>query len=279
VLPEKSLDTGQLTLNYVEGPASGPPLLLLHALTGWWQNFQPLIPHLTPTWQIYACDLRGHGKSGRFANHYRLTDYVQDMGTFLRKQIISPTILLGHSLGALVALGLAADPALHVRALVLLDPPLFLRNMSIEAMPGFNSWFRWVYETTAAAKSYSDILARCREKAPPNADEVAIKDVADNLFCTASETVDTLLRDQLLEGFDLELVLRHVRCPALLLYGEPDLGSCVRASDAEFFQANIPHSKLIQIKDAGHSLHLEQPAIFLDHLTRFLNSMSTNDRI
>ena len=122
MLREKSFDTGELTLNYAEGPASGPPLLLLHGLTGWWQSFQPLIPRLTPTWQIYACDLRGHGKSGRVADRYRLTDYVQDIVTFLRQQIITPTILLGHSLGALTALGAAADLPQRVHALVLLDP-------------------------------------------------------------------------------------------------------------------------------------------------------------
>jgi pimeloyl-ACP methyl ester carboxylesterase len=273
MLSEKSFDTGQLTLNYVEGPASGPPLLLLHGLTGWWQNFQPLISHLMPSWQIYACDLRGHGKSGRSTDHYRLTDYVQDIVTFLRKQIISPTVLLGHSLGALVALGSAVDLPEHVRALVLLDPPLFMQNISIEAMPGFKSWFKWVYETTAAAQSYADILARCQQKAPPDADEAAIKAVADNIFCIAPETVNIVLHDQLLEGFDLAHTLQRVACPTLLLYGEPQLGSSVRDSDAEFFYANSPHCKVIQIKDAGHGIHLEQTAAFLDHLTRFLGSI------
>jgi len=272
MLSEKSFDTGQLTLNYAESPSSGPPLLLLHGLTGWWQNFQPLIPYLTPTWQIYACDLRGHGKSGRFADHYRLTDYVQDIVTFVRKQIISPTVLVGHSLGALVALGSAAYLPEHIRALVLLDPPLFFRNTRIEAMPGFNSWFRWVYRTTTAAQSYADILASCQKKAPPDADEAAIKDVADNLFCIAPETVGIVLRDQLLEGFNLEHALQQILCPTLLLYGEPQLGSCVRESDAEYFHANVLHGRVIQIKDAGHSIHLEQPVILLDHLAQFLGS-------
>ena len=273
MLPEKSFDTSELTLNYAEGPASGPPLLLLHGLTGRWQNFQPLIPHLTATWHIYACDLRGHGKSGRSADHYHLTDYVRDSVAFLREQITTPTFVLGHSLGALAALGSAAYLPEQIRGLVLLDPPLFFRNLSIEAMPGFMSWFRWVHATTAGAQSYADVLARCQEKAPPDADEIAIRNVADTLFCIAPETVGIVLRDQLLEGFNLEHALRNVACQTLLVYGEPHLGSCVRDSDAEFFQANVRHSKVIQIKEAGHDIHSEQPVTVFDFMTQIFNTL------
>ena len=52
--------------------------------------------------------------------------------TILRQQISTPTILLGHSLGALTALGYAADRREHIRSLVLLYPPLFMGNIHIE---------------------------------------------------------------------------------------------------------------------------------------------------
>ena len=65
MLSEKSFDTGELPLNYAEGPTSGPPLVLLHGLTGWWHAWEPCLPQLTPTWHVYAVDLRGHGQSGR----------------------------------------------------------------------------------------------------------------------------------------------------------------------------------------------------------------------
>jgi pimeloyl-ACP methyl ester carboxylesterase len=272
MLREKSFDAGELTLNYAEGPASGPPLLLLHGLTGWWQSFQPLIPRLTPTWQIYACDLRGHGKSGRVADRYRLTDYVQDIVTFLRQQISTPTILLGHSLGALTALGATADLPEHVRALVLLDPPLFNRNLSIEATPEFKGWFSWVYETTTAAQSYADILVRCREMAP-DADETAIRAMADNVSCIAPETVGIALHDQLLEGFDLERALQHVTCPTLLIRGDWDHGSAIRDEDADLVQANTPQATIVQLPKAGHLFFLEQMETTTQHVMTFLQSL------
>lgn len=272
MLLEKSFDTGELTLNYAEGPALGPPLLLLHGLTGWWQSFQPLIPHLTPTWQIYACDLRGHGKSGRAADRYRVSDYVQDIVTFLRQQISTPTILLGHSLGALTALGATAELPEQVRALVLLDPPLFIRNLSIEARPEFKGWFSWVYETTTAAQSYTDVLVRCREMAP-DADETAIKAMADDVSCIAPETVGIVLDDQAMEGFDLEHALQHVTCPTLLIRGDWDYGSAMRDEDADFVQANIPQATIVQLPKAGHLFFLEQMETTMQHVTTFLQAL------
>jgi pimeloyl-ACP methyl ester carboxylesterase len=272
MLLEKSFHTGELTLNYAEGPASGPPLLLLHGLTGWWPSFQPLIPHLMPTWHIYACDLRGHGKSGRVADRYRVADYVQDIVTFLRQQISTPTVLLGHSLGALTALGAAADLPEHVRALVLLDPPLFVRNLSIEARPEFQGWFRWVYETTTAAQSYNDVLVRCREMAP-DADETAIKAMADTVSCVAPETVSTVLHDQALEGFDLERALQHVTCPTLLIRGDWEHGSALRDEDADLVQANTPQATIVQLPKAGHLFFLEQQETTMQHVMTFLQSL------
>ena len=64
MLTESSFDTGEVVINYAEGPALGSPLVLLHGSTLDWQSWQHLIPPLAQTWHAYACDLRGHGKSG-----------------------------------------------------------------------------------------------------------------------------------------------------------------------------------------------------------------------
>jgi pimeloyl-ACP methyl ester carboxylesterase len=78
VLTEKTFDTGEVVINYAEGPPSGPPMVLLHGSTQRWQFWQFLLPNLTSRWQVYLLDLRGHGKSGRVANQYRLVDYTRD---------------------------------------------------------------------------------------------------------------------------------------------------------------------------------------------------------
>ncbi|HEX9115445.1 MAG TPA: alpha/beta hydrolase, partial [Anaerolineae bacterium] len=82
-LTERSFDAGEVVLNYAEGPATGPALVLLHGGSARWQYFLPLIPDLARQWQVYAVDLRGHGESGRVPGRYALRHYASDICAFL----------------------------------------------------------------------------------------------------------------------------------------------------------------------------------------------------
>lgn len=103
---EKIFISGDVSLNFYEGPANGPPLILLHGVTGRWQSFLTLIPFFTPFWKVFALDLRGHGKSGRGPGPYLNTDYVEDVLQFIETEIDKSAILFGHSLGGRISLQL-----------------------------------------------------------------------------------------------------------------------------------------------------------------------------
>lgn len=269
MLLEKTFDTGEITLSYAEGPPAGPPLVLLHGLTGNRFYWDPFIPHLTPSWHLYACDLRGHGKSGRVANHYHVPDYVRDIVAFLRHQVGEPAVLLGASLGALTALGTAAQLPTHTRALVLLDPPLFVRNASIESRPDAKDWFSWVYETTTTAHSRTEVVLRCRERMAA-APEAEIQRVADMISGVAPDVPATALHDRILEGIDLTHALQQVVCPTLLITGDQDHGSHVRDEDVEFVQANLSRAIIVKVPTMGHSPEQqEQVEMVLQHIRNF----------
>src|SRR5215207_2004528 len=61
---EATFDTGKVVLNYAEGPAAGPPLVMLHGGGGRWQLYSGMLAELAECCHVYAPDLRGHGKSG-----------------------------------------------------------------------------------------------------------------------------------------------------------------------------------------------------------------------
>ena len=133
MLKEGTFNADGVTINFVEGPSFGPPLVLLHGGGDRWQHFLPIIPSLVMRWHIYALDLRGHGKSGRVPGQYRPEHYVADVMAFLESQLAERAILFGHSLGGWIALMVAAEMVDRVRALILGDPPLSMeRFLAIE---------------------------------------------------------------------------------------------------------------------------------------------------
>ncbi len=87
---EQPFDAGVVTLNYAEGPAAGPPLVLLHGGSARWQAWETIIPDLDGQWHLYALDLRGHGRSGRVPMRYRLQDYADDLIAFLERRVAEP---------------------------------------------------------------------------------------------------------------------------------------------------------------------------------------------
>jgi pimeloyl-ACP methyl ester carboxylesterase len=87
-LVERTFDTGEVQLNYAEGPANGPPLVLIHGLGRRWQVFLPIIPALSLRWHIFAPDLRGHGKSSHVARGYHGPQYSEDIARRLQRYFL-----------------------------------------------------------------------------------------------------------------------------------------------------------------------------------------------
>ena len=108
MITEKEFDTGTVSIHYAEGPASGRPLVLLHGGSLRWQDYLPVLPLLSFRYHTYALDLRGHGQSGRTPGAYRIEHFADDVVHFLHERVASPAALLGYSMGAHVAMEVAA---------------------------------------------------------------------------------------------------------------------------------------------------------------------------
>jgi pimeloyl-ACP methyl ester carboxylesterase len=274
MLTEKSFDTDEITINYAESPALGSPLVLLHGATSWWRDLQPLIDKLSFSYHVYACDHRGHGKSSHAgAGQYHLSDYARDTAAFLKGGVADSAILVGHSLGALVALEVASQLPQYVRALVVLDPPLEIREIPIEQLPYFG-WFSWVHQTITSSSSVSEIAEKCQAMMP-TLDAAAATDMAKMYGTLDPKSVAATIDGTLIEGVDWTAVLQSIHCPTLLLWGEKDrdVPSALRPEDAEFLLANVAGSKAVQIKGTGHIVHWEKPDECVSHVKGFLGSL------
>jgi pimeloyl-ACP methyl ester carboxylesterase len=272
MLPEKTFDTGDVVLNYAEGPEAGPPLVLLHGLTGWWRSWEPLLHHLTGAWHVFAVDLRGHGLSGRPAEGYRLSDYARDLAAFLEGRVVQPAVLLGHSLGAITALTAAPLAPELVRALVLVDPPLAMRSLRVADLPFAGAFFAWAHAVAQAGLTFAQVVEQLQMLAPESS-AAEHEAMAASLCRVAPGPLAAALQDTTQGDLDVERALQQIACPSLLLWGDWERGSVIRAEDAAWFQALQPRAQLAQIPQGTHVFLWEQPDLTFPHIHQFLRSL------
>ena len=122
---EKQFNTGEVVLNYVEGPDNGVPLLLIPGQMESWQGYQLVMPELAKEYHVFSVDLRGHGKSSRTPGQYSYNICGNDLKLFLEKVIKEPAIVSGLSSGGVLAVWLAANAPDYVVAVISEDPPMF----------------------------------------------------------------------------------------------------------------------------------------------------------
>ncbi|MCM8537594.1 MAG: alpha/beta hydrolase [Lentisphaeraceae bacterium] len=112
---------GKAFVRKYQGDESLPSIVALH---GWLDNsasFEPMAPLLPHT--TYALDLPGHGHSTHLpdGNWYHFIDYVEKTREIIKGLSIDSFILIGHSMGAAVAIILASTFPESVRQLIMID--------------------------------------------------------------------------------------------------------------------------------------------------------------
>lgn len=116
---------GGRVINYGEVENDKPALLLIHGQMSVWEDYALVLPALGERWHVYAVDVYGHGGSTHDESLYYLDINGDDLIRFIDNVIGSPTVVAGHSNGALTAAYIAAYGGANVAGAVLEDPPVF----------------------------------------------------------------------------------------------------------------------------------------------------------
>ncbi len=112
-------------INYGEVENDKPALLLIHGQMGIWEDYALVMPQLSKNWHIYAVDVYGHGESSHEESLYYMDTNGNDLIWFIDHVIGGPTVVSGHSNGALTAAYIAAYGGENISGAVLEDPPVF----------------------------------------------------------------------------------------------------------------------------------------------------------
>ena len=112
-------------INYGEVKNDKPALLLIHGQMSMWEDYALVMPKLSENWHIYATDVYGHGQSSHNESLYYIDVNSNDIIWFINNIIGEPTVVAGHSNGALTAAYIAAYGGENIKGVVLEDPPVF----------------------------------------------------------------------------------------------------------------------------------------------------------
>jgi pimeloyl-ACP methyl ester carboxylesterase len=123
-MTERQVSIGELRLAITEAGAGQRPLLLVHGFTGAKEDFTPWLEDLAEAgWHAVAPDLRGHGSSSQPAEEaaYSFAIMAADMLALADALGWERFVLLGHSMGGMIAQVMATAAASRLHALILMD--------------------------------------------------------------------------------------------------------------------------------------------------------------
>lgn len=261
------------------GESDAWPVLMLHGIRGYAETFVGVAAALQPGFRVIAFDQRGRGATDWDPRHDYYTDtYVADVEALVAQLGLQRFDLLGHSMGGINAIVYAAQHACQIRRLVIED-----------AGPG--------------AFDASDGAARIRKELASTPTAFASWDEAAAFMCALRPTVTEEARQQRLQsmlkpmegGFtwrhdhagiaatrlnpdparqvDLAAYVRQLQCETLVVRG--GRSDYLQPAMAEHMRALNSRIRTLEIPEAGHYVHDDQPALFAEAVTTFLKRPET----
>jgi pimeloyl-ACP methyl ester carboxylesterase len=202
-------------------------------------------------WHAVAVDLRGHGDSPRATYGLTLDDLAGDLYETVRGLLGAATeridVLLGHSLGALIALKFCEEHGDLVERLVLEEPPGSESN-------DFDEVAGMVESDVARAREAPEEMKREQlEENPSWTEEDAANNVASLRDCDAEPIAEMMRKDL---RYDLSALVGSVEIPTLLVLASEAQGSALPEPERTAVE-NALHHGTVGVFDAGHGVHRE----------------------
>ena len=243
---------------------AGPPLVVLHGLLGAARNWTGIGRQLGESFRVFALDLRNHGRSP-WAATMSFDEMAGDVALFIERHGLAPVTVIGHSLGGKVAMRLA-----------LLRPELVRRLVVVDVAPA------------AYAHTFGPFV-----EAMQQVDLAAVRRRSD-----AERQLESTIGDAVVRNFLLQNLIKTER--RLRLAGQPRRARRQHGRSCSAFRcqrsarrtggrrcsspaaarttsapstdrsssACSPKPGTVVIAGAGHWVHAERPAEFLDELRR-----------
>lgn len=263
--------SGGINIHYLEdGMRGNRDVLLLHGGIGdakfHWMN---ILPELEEDYRLIAPDLPGFGKSDPLPvlSYDSLIQWIEALYEALH---IDQAVIIGNSVGALLARLFAAAHPLNVPALILINGGILPSKPGAMAIvlaktPIVNNIVMGMLSRQGLASR--EALNWVFDK---NEDETVLSDAMVAQAKASAPGLAKIMKMQIISSIPES---RLPMLPTLLLWGEKD--EIAPISAAKKIQAAIPGAELIPIANTKHAPHIEVPEVVSFQIYQFLKQMGT----
>jgi non-heme chloroperoxidase len=250
-----------INLPYVEqGDVTGVPVVMLHGATDSWRSFEYVLPHLPDDIRAIAVSLRGHGDAPTPERGYRIDDFAGDVAALMDELELGRAVLVGHSMGTMVAQRVAIERPERVLGLVLagtFGQPQANNATLLELRDEFGE-----IQGRIAREVAHEFQVSTTAK-PLDPEQLAVF-VDESLKVPAHVWREMFTN---LPEVDYSDDLRGLEVPTLLAWGGAD--AMIGRAEQDVLVDLLPDARLEVYEGVGHALHWEQPLRFARDLAAF----------
>jgi pimeloyl-ACP methyl ester carboxylesterase len=242
----------------------GRPVLFLHGWLGSWRYWFDTMEVVAEHFRTYSFDFWGFGDSRSQHTEENIRTYSDQVVRFIDELGIDRIVLVGHSMGGMVAMQTALDYPDRVSRVVTVGAPFEGSSLSwllkLTNHPRLAQIFaRWPW---LRRNAFSFFLGRSEDPSVQEVIDASVKSEA----ITLNSTIRSMLRT------DLRPELPRLSVPALIVHGGRD--DVVSPRQMRLFAHN-PMAELLHMPRSRHFPFVDEPAIFNEGLLHFLQQPST----
>jgi pimeloyl-ACP methyl ester carboxylesterase len=252
----------------VDIQGQGMPVLCLHGHPGSGQSMGVFTEVLSKSFQTIAPDLRGYGASIA-RDPFSMSDHLEDLENLIAEYNLDEYLLLGWSLGGILALELALREANRhpnrLRGLVLVataarprgnHPPISWQDNVYTGLAGILNWgfpaWPWMIETLGKRSLFRHLIS---QHTPGAYQRLAKEGV--NAYLQTSRFANMALNQALRQGYNRLDVLENINVPCLMLCGEND--KHITANASQETARHLNHCQFHRYPNAAHLFPWEIP--------------------
>ena len=231
--------------------------------------------HLSNRYRTLAPDLRGYGKS-RATDPFEMADHLTDLEHLLQQQEIEPCLILGWSLGGILAIELALKLPHRVAGLILVatsarpwgnHPRITWQDNAFTGIASIlnyaNPGWQWNIETFGKRSLYRYLIQQHTPKTYKYLAQAALP-----AYLQTSNKATQALYREIRQGYNRLADLAQITCPCLVLTGECDR-HITRASSQEMLN-HFPNAQWRNYPNTAHLFPWETPAQVLADIDQWL---------